>query len=363
MDSGAGGYRTYRQAVEGAGLTGIRCPMVELLLELLGIPSPTGKEGDCLSFLEARLIEWGIPVRRQQVSAGRFNLLAGSLRPSVVLCTHVDTVEPWFEPEFDGRTVHGRGACDAKGPLAAMMTVLSEFDQDGSDRIAMWILVGEEVDSDGARQAAQTEMTPCAIVLGEPTDNRLAAAQKGSLVFRISAKGRAGHSSGGDLSRSAIHKLLEVLGRLEKSDWGSSPDFGSNQFHVGRIQGGTGPNVYAGSAFAEGIFRVATSVYEIHLKLSSLLDDEVHLEVLSASDPMRLHTLAGFEQTVAPFGSDAPYLQRLGKVCMAGPGSIDFAHAPNEQISLAELEAGRALYRRIVQSILADADAMKASRS
>jgi acetylornithine deacetylase len=337
--------------------------MVELLLELLRIPSPTGKEGACLRFLEARLHELGMPVRRQQVSAGRFNLLAGALRPTALLCTHVDTVEPWFEPDFDGRIVRGRGACDAKGPLAAMMDVLSEFSRDGSDRIGMLILVGEEVDSDGARRAAQTEIVARAVILGEPTGNRLAAAQKGSLVFRISTKGQAGHSSGGDLSRSAIHKLLEVLGRIEKSDWGSSPEFSSNQFHIGRIQGGTGPNVYAGSAFAEGIFRVATSVDEIHLKLSSLLDDDVHLEVLSASDPMRLHTLEGFEQTVAPFGSDAPYLQRLGKVCMAGPGSIDFAHAPNEQISLAELEAGRALYRRIVQTILADADAMKASRS
>ncbi|HUG42629.1 MAG TPA: M20/M25/M40 family metallo-hydrolase [Acidobacteriota bacterium] len=337
--------------------------MVELLLELLKIPSPTGMEGACLRFLEARLNELGMPVRRQQVSEGRYNLLAGALRPTALLCTHVDTVEPWFEPDFDGRIVRGRGACDAKGPLAAMMDVLSEFSREGSDRIGMLILVGEEVDSDGARRAAQTEIVARAVILGEPTGNRLAAAQKGSLVFRISTKGQAGHSSGGDLSRSAIHRLLAALARLERSDWGGSSEFGSNHFHVGRIQGGTGPNVYAGSAFAEGMVRIATSVDEIRLKISELLGDGVQLDVLSASDPMRLHTLAGFERTVAPFGSDAPYLQRLGKVYLAGPGSIDFAHAPNERISLAELQAGRELYRRMVDMILSDEIDLKASRT
>jgi len=217
-----------------------------------------------------------------------------------------------------------------------MVAAAEELLNRGHEEMGLLFVVGEELDSDGAKKAAELDLDPDYIILGEPTENIVAKAQKGTLVFRVRAIGQAGHSAY-PRGPSAIHVLLGALNSLTLEDWGQDATLGETTLNIGRIEGGEGANVVAASAFAEGIFRVAGSVDEIKARLTTILGNELELEILSSSEPAFLASVDGIDETVVSFGSDAPYLQELGKVVLMGPGSIQNAHRPDERILASEI--------------------------
>jgi acetylornithine deacetylase len=326
---------------------------VSLVRELVDLPSPTGEEGPVGELLAGWLTDLGFRVLRQPVEAGRFNVLATTeVPPRVLLCTHLDTVSPHLPFRDDGQCLRGRGTCDAKGALAAMLTASHRLLADGEGRFGLLFVVGEEMDSVGARRASQLAIGCRYVLLGEPTDNRLAAAQKGTLVFRLQAEGRAGHSAQPESGRSAVHRLVGLLGEWLDREWGAQSKLGATTVNFGVLGGGEGANVIAPRAWAEGIFRVAGSTAELGESIRAVLPDWASIEVLSASESLELATLPGFETCVVSFGSDAPYLCPLGDVLMAGPGSIRHAHADDEQVDRKELVEAAALYVDLVKALL-----------
>src|SRR5438128_817217 len=148
--------------------------LVDLARSLVDIDSTTGREGEAGRFLSAYLRQIGYTVTEQPVDAGRFNVIATSgatgRPPSVVFSTHVDCVPPFFPSRIEGDRLYGRGACDAKGIIAAQVAAAEELRRDGDTRVGLLFLVGEERGSDGAKTANVAANGCRFLVNGEPTD-------------------------------------------------------------------------------------------------------------------------------------------------------------------------------------------------
>ena len=327
--------------------------ITSLLEKLVNMESITGNEQGVSGFLCSWLKNAGYDVGLQEVADNRCNILASRGNPRILFCTHMDTVAPYIPFSSDGQILRGRGTCDAKGSMAAMLLAGERLAAEGRDDIGFLFVAGEETNSDGAKKARELGLDVEYIILGEPTDNRVAAAQKGTLVFRAGVKGLAGHSALPSSGRSAVHKMSALIKAWLDADWKIDPERGANTLNIGTIRGGTAPNVIAPGCVAEGIFRVATSVNEVLETMTREIggDEDVIVEILSSSEPLNLTKVPGVEHTVVSFGSDAPFLTGIGKVIMCGPGSIKYAHSLEEQISTGELLEGIEKYCGIVSAI------------
>ena len=129
--------------------------LFELTRTLIDIPSVSGEEGEVGRFLASDLEGLGYRVELQEVEPGRANVLARlAPRPRVVLSTHMDTVPPFIPSDEDGEEIRGRGACDAKGIIAAQLTAAGRLRGEGVEELGLLFTVDEEMGSLGARAAA-----------------------------------------------------------------------------------------------------------------------------------------------------------------------------------------------------------------
>ena len=331
--------------------------LFELTRRLIDIPSVSGEEQEVGRFLASYLESLGYEVELQEVEAGRANVLATTgAPPRVVLSTHMDTVPPFIPSAEDETHIRGRGACDAKGIIAAQVAAAGRLRAEGVNDIGLLFTVDEEMGSLGAR-AANTH--PLArrcryLVNGEPTENRLASGSKGSLRLRLVAGGRAAHSAYPERGESAIEKLLDVLADVRSTAWPRDEFFGETTCNIGTIAGGTRPNVVAAEARAELQIRLVTPSARVKEILEEALAGRARIEYLSAAEPVRMHEVEGFEREVVRFTTDIPYLGNWGAPLLVGPGSILDAHTDAERVSKRELEEAVGLYARLARTLLAE---------
>ena len=222
--------------------------LVDLTRSLVDIDSTTGREREAGVWLAQYLRGRGFLVTEQPVDGERFNVIAtiGGDAPAVVLSTHFDCVPPFFPSRMDGDRIVGRGACDAKGILAAQIAAAEVLRREGETRVGLLFVVGEERGSDGARAANLAGRGCWFLVNGEPTDNRLGLATRGMTRVKLRAAGRAAHSSFPELGVSAIDKLLDALTALRAIALPSDPVLGHTHYTIGLIAGGVAPNVVSG---------------------------------------------------------------------------------------------------------------------
>lgn len=324
----------------------------DLLERFLRTPSPSGAEGPFARLVAALLREEGWSVEEQEVAPGRPNLLArpSSAPPRVVFSTHLDVVPPDLPVRRESDTMWGRGAADTKGPLVAMLHAAARLRAEGLET-GFLLLVGEEVDHAGAIDAARRcDLAGARVLLGEPTGNRVVAAQKGMLKVRLTATGKAGHSAFPERGVSAIHRLLAHLSALERADWPSDPVLGPTTWNVGTIQGGVAANVFAPAAEAQVLLRLVEPRAAALERLRALAPEGVSVHEISGNDPVRFDPPAGFPTCVVPFNTDAAYLAPLGcPVWLCGPGAIELAHSEEERIGRRELEDGVLTYMRLAR--------------
>lgn len=320
---------------------------------LIDIDSTTGREGEVAALLAGLLGQLGYQVTSQPVSDGRFNVYAHlGAPPAVVLSTHFDCVPPFFASREERGLLFGRGACDAKGILAAQVAAAASLRAAGETRVALLFVAGEERGSDGARLA--NEHAPGGVrylINGEPTDNRLGAATRGILRVRFHADGRAAHSSFPELGESAIDKLLDALMVMRGVTLPEDPLLGRTHYTVGLIEGGVAPNVVSPHASAELVFRTVgdgAAVREAMAVVESLVSIEHVLDIPA----VRMHTLPGFETAVFPYTTDVPLLTRWGTPLLVGPGSIHVAHTDEEHLAVDELLAAIHLYESLVRQLI-----------
>jgi acetylornithine deacetylase len=313
---------------------------------LIDIDSTTGKEREAGEWLVAKLEAMGYAVTRQPVVGNRFNVIAVLDQPDIVLSTHYDCVPPFFPSHVGDGKLFGRGACDAKGILAAQVAAAERLRADGRRDVGLLFVVGEERGSEGAAAANAAPLGSKFLVDGEPTDNRLATGTRGILRVRLHARGRAGHSSAAERFESAIEKLVDALVRLRTVQLPSSPPFGATTYSVGLIEGGVAPNVVP----AEAMFRTvgdADDVLNALREMASLVNVE---EVLRVA-PVRLHTIPGFPSASFPYTTDIPLLERWGVPLLYGPGSFLLAHTDEEHLDLQEFADAIDGYVQIVTAL------------
>lgn len=319
---------------------------------LIDIDSTTGREAEAGRWLAERLRELGYTVVEQPLERGCANVIATLDAPAVVLTTHYDCVPPFFPSRVENGRLYGRGACDAKGILAAQVAAVERLRAGGERRVGLLFVAGEERGSDGAKAANGVAPGSRFLINGEPTDNRLALATRGVLRVRLRAEGRAAHSAAPEHGESAIDKLIDALVRLRSIELPSDPELGGTFYSVGLIEGGIAPNVISPHATAEILFRT-TGAAEDLLRALRPLDPFVTSEEVLRVPPVRLHTVPGFPVAVFPFTTDVPFLDRWGAPLLFGPGSFLVAHTSEEHLALGELDEAVDAYARLALACLA----------
>jgi acetylornithine deacetylase len=325
--------------------------VVSLARTLVDIDSTSGGEAEIGQWLAAHLRALGYRVTEQTVAGDRINVIAVDEPPVVVLSTHMDCVPPFFASRVADGVLYGRGACDAKGILAAQVTAAERLRASGERRVGLLFVVGEERGSDGARVANTAAPGSRYLINGEPTGNRLGSATRGVLRVKIVARGRAAHSAHPELGDSAIDKLIDALSGLKSATWDEDPLLGRTHHHVGLISGGVAPNVIAPHAEAEVMFRTVADAANIRRTIARTVRD-VDVEEEIEVPPVRLETVSGFDTATFAFTTDIPFLTAWGRPLLVGPGSILVAHTSEEHVALSELEAAVDIYARLATRLI-----------
>jgi len=311
---------------------------------LIDIDSTTGREREIGEFLFRHLEDLvgrfdGGAVERMPVEGDRFNVFAAWGEPIVVLSTHMDTVPPFFPSSEDDEFIHGRGACDTKGGIAAMLQAARELLEEGVRGFGLLFVVGEETDSLGAQVANRHPKGSRYLIDGEPTENRLALGSKGYLYIRIEAEGRAAHSAYPELGESAIDRLLEVLARLRALTLPADPVLGETTLNVGTLAGGRAANVVADQARAEVTVRTVGPAGDLKRRISEAVHavPGARIAEIRETPAVELGSLPGFATTIVKYTTDIPRLGAWGEPFLLGPGSIHVAHTPEERVAKRDL--------------------------
>lgn len=325
--------------------------------ELVDIESITGNEAQVGDFLAVRLNALGFAAQKGPVERHRFNVLAlppNGPVPNVVFSTHMDTVPPHIPSWEDDRRIYGRGACDAKGIIAAEVAAAMRLREQGIG-VGLLFVVGEERDSLGAMSANEYPIGNKFLVNGEPTENKVALASKGTLRVELIAEGKMAHSAYPELGDSAVDKLVEALYRLKKMHLPYSEDMGPSTMNIGVIEGGRAPNVISDHARAQILIRLVGPSDDIRRNILDSLRGLVKVEFPLEVPFARLHTIPGLPTMVAAFTTDIPKLSNWGVPLLIGPGSIHVAHTENEFIEKEQLMQAVGIYTRIGRELNAKA--------
>lgn len=330
---------------------------IALARDLIDIDSTTGHEGEVAAFLARYLRTRGYSVLEQPVGANpRCNVIAAVGEPQLVFSTHFDCVPPFFPSRLEGETLFGRGACDAKGILAAQVAAAERLRAEGETRIGLVFVAGEERGSDGAMAANKIASNSRFLINGEPTDNRLAVATRGVFRVRLQTTGRAAHSGYPELGESAIEKMVDVLRDMRDVRWPADDLLGTTHYTVGLITGGLAPNVVPPHAEAEIIFRSVSAHDDIRSALADVVQDRARIEEVLEVPTARFHVEPGFETAVFSYTTDIPFLDKWGIPLLLGPGSIHVAHTDQEHVTLPDLRRGVELYIDLARRLLGRAN-------
>ena len=334
----------------------------ELTRALVDIESITGNEKRVSDFLFAHLSalaeRHGGRVERMIAAPERHNVLVFWGEPQVTLSTHMDTVPPFFASSEDERYIHGRGACDAKGIIAAMIGAAEKLLEADTRNFALLFVVGEERNSAGAVAAAAMPHGSRFLINGEPTKNHLALGCKGALRYEITARGKLAHSAYPELGHSAIHALLDVLDDIRKIPLPHDPLLGFATLNIGTISGGRAPNVIADEAHAEIMFRTVTEPTALRAAVRAAVQGRAEAREVLHTPAVRLSSFDGLPTTVVAFTTDIPsFAGAWGEPFLIGPGDIHVAHTSEERIGKKELAEAVEIYAHMTRELLSTGEA------
>jgi acetylornithine deacetylase len=334
---------------------------IRLTLDLCKIESTTYNEGAVGDFLADFLAGRGWAVEKTPVpqpsesgtASARWNVYAGTAgeTPDLVFSTHLDTVPPYIAPTEDAQFLYGRGVSDAKGIIAAQVAAAEELRAAGF-RIGLLFVSGEERDSAGAKIANLNPKGSRFLINGEPTDNRLALASKGALRAVIKASGKMAHAAYPESGESAVHKLVEALGKLLAMPLPALEDVGPSTLNVGQIHGGHAPNVIADKAEAQVLVRLVSDSEPVRSAIVEAARGLAEVDFTLEIPFVRMRAVAGLPTMIAKFTTDIPQLSNWGEPLLLGPGSIHVAHTPFEKLAKRELLDAVDLYIKVAKQLL-----------
>lgn len=349
---------------------------IMLFNEMLAIDSTSGREGELADFLAGRLKTEHNEVKRFE---GVQNVMVSWGQPRVVFCTHLDTVPPYIAPEFGAGKVSGRGTCDAKGQIFAMWEACKALEAKGYEGFGLLLLVGEETGSYGAK--AFREQHPGAewVVVGEPTDNCMASAAKGTKSFEVTFTGEAFHSGYPQFGISAVELFNDFVNALRSIRFPQDETLGETTWNIGKLSSDNPQNILSDRLTCRVYFRTTFESDEMVCNvMKNMAGEDAKLRfgrprVQDGSDvvakdvapwqkamsvkafggdcPSRFEVLDGFESKPVAFGSDAPQLTNFSRKILCGPGSILVAHRDDEHILMKDIETAVANYIRIFEKL------------
>jgi acetylornithine deacetylase len=369
----------------------------KLLRELIALPSvnpaflPQGDaragERRVAEFLAATAAKAGLDIDLHKVLPGRPNFMAklspaGHYAQRIVLAPHMDTVPPMsaeqLTPKRQGDRLYGRGSCDTKGSIAAMlsavMQVAASKKRPQKTEICFVGLIDEENAQAGSRAFAASRFKADLAVVGEPTSNQIVTAHKGSLWLQLETSGKAAHGARPELGVNAVHEMARIVDLLQteyaKMLRGRKHRLlGHPTISVGSINGGSQPNIVPAKCVATADRRLlpgethATVYAEIQAllrkhKLQATLGCAKNPGLPMESNlqlPLVKQFMASTKQK-KPIGvdyfCDASVLSHGGIPSVVfGPGDIAQAHTSNEWISVRSLEQGTAMLVNFLQSL------------
>ena len=358
------------------------------------------------------------------------NLLFSWGTPRVIFCTHLDTVPPYISPEveiYDGTSlppvalrqprgacrdcsatsgaiaasvfsenladasgtalkrpdnlaIRGRGTADAKGQIFAMYEACLELDRRGHTDFGLLLLAGEETGSFGAKAFNSMLVKPfptedAVVVVGEPTDNCMASAAKGTKSFEVEFEGEAFHSGYPQYGRSAVMMFNDFVNALRSIGFPQDPLLGETTWNIGKLHSDNPQNILSDRLACRVYFRTTFESDEMVCNVmknmagpdaklrfgrprvqdgSDIVAKEVadwqrymKVTAFGGDAPTRFEVLDGFPSKPVSFGSDAPQLKCFGRKILCGPGSILVAHRDDEHILLSDLETAVQNYKQI----------------
>jgi acetylornithine deacetylase len=327
---------------------------VTLTRQLVDIESITGNEAEVGNYLYGELCCLGYQTTRMPVEGDRFNIYAISPEqpgPTIVFSTHMDTVPPFIPSSEDATRICGRGSCDAKGIISAQIAAAECLRKQGI-YVGLLFVAGEERDSLGAQVANRHAPEGCKfLVNGEPTENRIALASKGTLRVEVTARGRMAHSAYPELGESAIDKLIPALARLRAMPLPSDPEIGACTLNIAIIEGGRAPNIIPDYAHAELSYRLIGPSDELRREILAAAGDQVEVTFPLELPFLRLRAVDGLPTMIAAYTTDIPKLTNWGEPLLLGPGSIHVAHTDGEYIEKRQLHEAIELYCTIASKL------------
>ena len=325
-----------------------------LTRRLVDIESITGNEAAVGEVLCRELAACGFDVRKMPVEGDRFNVLAtspGAPKPEVVFSTHMDTVPPFIPSSESDTRIFGRGSCDAKGIIAIQVAAAERLRREGI-LAGLLFVVGEERDSQGAKTANEQPIGSRFLINGEPTENHLALASKGTLRVELVASGRMAHSAYPELGESAIDKLIVALMRLRGMPLPETRGIGPCTFNIGLIEGGRAPNVIPDHARAHLLYRLVGPTAELRRQIVETVGDLARVDFYLEIPFMRFREVEDLPTMVAAYTTDIPALTNWGEPLLIGPGSIHVAHTDGEYVDKQHLRDAVDVYCRISKKLL-----------
>ncbi|HXB67220.1 MAG TPA: M20/M25/M40 family metallo-hydrolase [Candidatus Acidoferrales bacterium] len=331
--------------------------LFELTRALIDIESITINEERVGNFLYMYLsqlaTEFSGHVERIEVEARRFNIFAQWGDPlQVTLSTHMDTVPPYIASREDEEFVWGRGACDTKGIIAAMIKAVEGLLESGERGFGLLFVVGEERNSAGAYKASRDPRGSKYIINGEPTENKLALGSKGALRYEVAASGKMAHSAYPELGDSAIHKLIDALAEVRRIPLPVDALLGPSTLNIGTLAGGRAPNVVADEAKADIMIRLVGDSTETKAALHRAVEGRAELREVIEIPALLLNAVEGIPTTVVAYTSDIPaFAGQWGEPFLIGPGTIHVAHTLEERVPKAQLIEAVQIYQQMVKQL------------
>ena len=348
---------------------------IRLFIDMLNIDSTSGRERELADFLSDRLLT---PANKLEKFDD--NLLFSWGKPVVLFCTHLDTVPPYIPPTSDSdEIIRGRGTCDAKGQIFAMWEACKALEAKGYDGFGLLLLTGEETGSFGAKTFRDQHPGAEWVVVGEPTDNHMAVAAKGTKSFEVTFKGRAFHSGYPEHGISAVEMFGDFMNALRSIRFPQDELLGDTTWNIGKLVSDNPQNILSPELKCRVYFRTTFESDEMVCNImkniagpdaklrfgrprvqdgSDIVAKDVAqwqvamtVEAFGGDSPTRFETFEGFPVKPVSFGSDAPQLTNCPKKILCGPGSILVAHRPDEHIVLADIETAVGNYIKMFENI------------
>ncbi len=353
----------------------------ELFINMLQIDSTSGREWSLSEYLATELQGEGCRLERFEVGDGTENLLFSWGDPQIVFCTHLDTVPPYIPPTVEAVVSEdkslvggsdlkfcGRGTCDAKGQIAAMYQACRILHEQGKSGFGLLLLAGEETGSFGAKAFRNQHPGGKYVIVGEPTDNCMASACKGTKSFEVTFRGRACHSGYPEYGESAVSHFNDFINALKNIGFPEDEILGETTWNIGKLSSDNPQNILSDSLTFRIYFRTTfASDTIVSNVMKNICGEDARLkfgkapcEGLSAAaglipvvaqwqkmmevkafggdSPLKYTTLEGFPTKAVSFGSDAPQLTNFENKILCGPGSILVAHRDEEHILLSHLQ-------------------------